>query len=74
MPLPPAATTPYDSDAEPLPTNLGAAIEALDASALYRTRLGDDFVDYYVHLKRAEWNRYLAALSEWEHAEYFDTF
>ena len=72
--LPAPSATPYDSEASALPTNLGQAIEALDASGFYRTALGDDFVDYYVHLKRAEWQRYLATISEWEHEEYFAIF
>jgi len=74
MALPPPTVTPYDAGAELLPTNLGAAIGALEASELYRKRLGNDFVDYYAHLKRSEWNRYLPTLLEWEHAEYFETF
>ena len=35
---------------------------------------GDDVVDYLVRLKRAEWERYLGALSEWEQAEYFGLY
>ena len=74
LPLPAPSATPYDSDAQALPTHLGHAIDALAESAFYRQELGEDFVDYYVHLKRAEWQRYLGTVSEWEHDEYFETF
>jgi glutamine synthetase len=72
--LPPPTNTPYDTDAPALPGNLGEAIDMLNGSTTFRRRLGDAFVDYYVHLKRAEWERYLASVSQWEHDEYFDTF
>jgi glutamine synthetase len=66
--------SPYDNDAQALPTSLGEAIDAFDGSALYRTALGDETVDYLLTLKRFEWNRYLASISEWEQAEYFSLF
>lgn len=62
---------PYDNSAPLLPTNLGDAIAAFEAGELYRTSIGQTFVDYYVHLKRAEWERYISTISEWEHREYF---
>ena len=72
-PLPLAS--PYDdAAAERLPASLLAAIERFEASELYRTALGDEFVSYLTRLKRAEWDRYLMTISEWEHAEYFTAF
>lgn len=65
---------PYGSDAPCLPANLGVAIEAFAASGMYRATLGDETVDYLARLKRAEWDRYLGAISEWEQAEYFGLF
>lgn len=65
---------PYDNGSERLPTNLGEAITAFEQSAFYRSTLGDATVDYYTRLKRAEWDRYLAHLSEWEQTEYFSLF
>jgi glutamine synthetase len=49
---------------------------------LFRAALGDIFVDYFVLLKRSEWDRYLRSgasqqsddASEWEQNEYFDFF
>lgn len=71
---PPPTLSPYDSDATELPASLLVAIDAFDGSDLYRRTLGDDCVDYLVRIKRYEWDRYLAAVSEWEQAEYFSLF
>lgn len=65
---------PYENDAERLPTSLRTAIECFEASPLYRRDLGDDFVGYFSKLKRAEWEKYLMTVSEWEQAEYFTAF
>ena len=67
--------TPYEqSGGELLPRSLGEAIDAFEASSMYRKALGDPIVDYLVALKRSEWNRFLAAVTDWEHAEYFDLY
>ncbi|QBF33008.1 glutamine synthetase family protein [Thalassococcus sp. S3] len=71
---PEPALAPYDAAAPALPSDLGAAITAFQGSDLYRTSLGDAFVDYLSQLKSAEWRRYLNHLSEWEQAEYFSLF
>lgn len=65
---------PYQGQAEMLPNNLHSAIEAFENSTFYRMVLGDGFVDYLCHIKRAEWHRYLGAVSEWEQREYFSLF
>jgi glutamine synthetase len=77
---------PYAADAEPLPADLGEAIDAFDADPLYRRELGDPFVDYFVMMKRFELGRYQtavgssgdagpsAAVSDWEMREYFEFF
>lgn len=71
----PAPTeTPYDDAAAPLPATLGEAIAAFDGSALYRDAFGPETVDYLVTLKRAEWDRYLSVISEWEQDEYLTLF
>ena len=73
--VPPSATdSPYDNEAELLPTNLGVAIELFDQSSFYRQQLGGAFVDYLVRIKQAEWQRYLAEVSDWEQREYFELF
>ncbi|MEE9414562.1 MAG: glutamine synthetase family protein [Acidimicrobiales bacterium] len=73
---PPALTnSPYDEAAGPLlPRNLEQAIQAFDASEIYREMLGNSFVDYLVTIKQHEWNRFMATVTDWEHREYFELF
>ncbi|MEM8838560.1 MAG: glutamine synthetase family protein [Pseudomonadota bacterium] len=71
-PLP--SLTPYDDSSEYLPASLGDAIADFEESPLFREALGEEFATYLSVLKRAEWQRYLGALSEWEQEEYFDLF
>ena len=40
----------------------------------FREALGAEFVDYYVHIKNAEIERFQAEVSDWEHREYFEMF
>ncbi len=76
----PSADTPYEAEAPLLPKNLGEALTALRASELFRTCLGDTFVEYFAHIKEAELARYRAESSDqaevtaWEQNEYFDLF
>jgi glutamine synthetase len=71
---PPAAETPYDADAERLPGSLLSAIQHFEQSAFMRAEFGDTFVDYISRIRRAEWERYHLAVSEWEQAEYFNLY
>lgn len=71
---PPPVERPYEGDAQMLPDNLHSAMTAFSSSGFYRAQLGDEFVDYYTHIKQAEWSRYLRAVSEWEQREYFSLF
>lgn len=75
----------YAAERPMLPKSLGAALDALSGSALYRRELGDRFVDYYTALKRTELGRFETYLkerghdagdepTEWEQNEYFDFF
>jgi len=75
---------PYTADRPLLPASLGQALNALEASALFRREFGEVFVDYYLKLKRNELGRYRKWLdenrateaepTEWEQNEYFDFF
>jgi len=72
---PPPTESPYEPEGgPPLPRNLGDAIEHFDTSAMFRDTLGDAVVDYLVTLKRSEWNRFNAAVTDWEQNEYFDLY
>ena len=70
----PSADRPYDTKAPALPRSLGEALDALAEDPCLRAGLGDAFVDYYLHLKRAEIVRFEAEVSDWEHREYFSLF
>jgi glutamine synthetase len=71
---PPSADTPYEADAPLLPKSLREAVFALDEDPFFRRVLGDAFVDYYVHIKKAEIARFQAEVTDWEHREYFEMF
>ena len=69
-PGPPTAE-PYLADARRLPSSLMQALDALRADDLFASTFGQDVVDWIVTLKRAEIDRYLADVSDWEQREYF---
>jgi len=71
---PPSADTPYETKAELLPKSLCEAVFALEGDPFFRETLGASFVDYYVHIKNAEIERFQAEVSDWEHREYFEMF
>ncbi|WP_260928933.1 glutamine synthetase family protein [Novosphingobium sp. 9] len=72
---PPAPVeSPYAANVETLPRTLEAALGHLDASTLLREKLGSDFVDHFLLIKRAEVERYNQAVTDWEQREYFDLF
>ncbi len=71
---PSPSSDPYAEGVEPLPTNLMDAIGALDNSDLFRDALGSQFIDYFLHIKRAEIARFLSTVTDWEHREYFEIF
>ncbi len=73
---PPSPTeTPYEeADAPALPRSLMEAVPHFRASALYRDRLGDLFVDYWAAMKEAEIARFLTAVTDWEQREYFEIY
>ncbi len=71
---PPPADTPYETQAAALPKTLREALDALKEDAFFREKLGWGFVDYYLHIKNAELERFQAEVSDWEHREYFEMF
>jgi glutamine synthetase len=66
--------TPYETKAALLPKSLREAVSALDDDPFFRAAFGGAFVDYYVHIKNAEIERFQAEVSDWEHREYFEMF
>jgi glutamine synthetase len=71
-PGPPVHGNAYDEDVAPLPRHLGEAVDAFDASTFTRAEFGDDVVDHYVAAGRAEWDRFLAAVTDWERLRYLE--
>lgn len=65
---------PYEQAAELLPRSLGEAVTALEADPVFREAFGDVVVDWYARIKRAEFERYLAHVSDWEQREYLGLF
>jgi glutamine synthetase len=70
----PSADEPYQSVAPNLPRSLPEAISALQQSALLRSAFGDTFVDYFCHIKEAEYERFQQEVTAWEEREYLDLF
>ena len=70
----PSADTPYETQAALLPKTLREAVFALKDDPFFRDALGAAFVDYYVHIKNAEIERFQAEVSDWEQREYFEMF
>ena len=71
---PPLADTPYTAEAPTLPQSLMEAVEAFENSEMYRAVLGDDFVKYFLTLKKFEIKRFLSEVTDWEQREYFEIF
>jgi glutamine synthetase len=70
----PSADTPYETQAPALPRTLREAVDALKDDPFFRQSLGAGFIDYYVHIKNAEIERFQAEVSDWEQREYFEMF
>lgn len=70
----PSADTPYETKASLLPKSLREAVFALHDDPFFRNAMGAEMVDYYVHIKNAEIDRFQAEVTEWEQREYFEMF
>jgi glutamine synthetase len=55
-----------------LPSSLGEAVDLLEVSSTARKWLGDDFVDHFVAMKRAELRAQSLAVTDWEVARYLE--
>lgn len=77
---------PYESANPALPADLGDGLSALADSAFFRAQFGNLFMDYYIQLKQAEWDRFGqycedngvdkdgTDVTDWEQNEYYDFF
>ncbi len=73
---------PYDElrarGLDTLPTNLLQATMELERDDVIREALGEarneDYVDYFIKVKREEWNRYHEQVTPWEIKEYLTRF
>lgn len=63
---------PYTAPVAALPRSLGEALDALAADPVFARVWGSEVVAWFTALKRAEFDRYLAHVSDWEQREYFD--
>ncbi|GAB6181657.1 type I glutamate--ammonia ligase [Desulfotomaculum defluvii] len=75
---PPASSdgkNPYEqSELEKLPMSLPEALAELQRNPVICSYLGRDFIQHYVTLRLAEWQRFQNHISDWEIKEYFELF
>ncbi|WP_227132537.1 type I glutamate--ammonia ligase [Halorubellus salinus] len=57
-----------------LPTNLGEALDALEADEVVQNALGEHVTEKFLEAKRSEFNDYRVSVSEWEKDRYLETF
>ena len=69
-----SASAAYLAERPLLPCSLMEALEGFRSSDLMRQELGETFSHYLYHLKKFEADRFLAAVTDWEHQEYFEMF
>jgi glutamine synthetase len=65
---------PYGAEADRLPGSLMEAVAALRADRAFAERFGAEYVEYFITLKEAEVQRFLAAVTDWEQREYFSLY
>ena len=57
---------------EKVPDSLGAALEALAKDEVIKSAMPGRLYKVFHHYKRDEWERYLAAVTDWERNEYLE--
>jgi glutamine synthetase len=77
----PSADTPYETKAPALPKSLREAARVLREDGALRAGFGPAFIDYYAHIKEAEFARFAKEadaetvdVTQWEQNEYLDLF
>lgn len=74
---PPPALARQDAYAQEfthLPRSLPHALTALEEDEFFRETLGEEYIRHYILMRRAEWERYEAAVTDWEYKEYLDLY
>ena len=61
-----------DHGLERVPDSLGAALVELEKDEIVRSAMPGRLYDVFQHYKRDEWERYLAAVTDWEQDEYLE--
>jgi glutamine synthetase len=72
-PGPPIVRNGHEQSPATLPSDWRAAIDAAERSAFLRTALGDFFLDNYIAVKRQEWDKFNARVSEADYEWYLET-
>lgn len=68
------AKAAYLSDRKVLPRSLMEAVSAFRDDAVMKAELGEVFHNYMIMLKEFEISRFLSAVTDWEHTEYFEMY
>ena len=69
--------TPAEKDAagiDSMPASLEEALDAFEENQIARETLGEHIFEKYVAHKRAEWNKYRIAVTDWELEEYLSAY
>jgi glutamine synthetase len=69
-----AVTAAYLSDRAILPGSLMEALTSFEKDDVIKAELGEVFHHYFHSLKQFEVDRFLSAVTDWEHNEYFEVF
>ena len=64
----------YAAPADVLPRTLGEALRHLEQDEWARRVFGDVFIQHYLKLRNAEYDRFLRYVTDWERNEYQDLF
>ncbi|MEA3332393.1 MAG: type I glutamate--ammonia ligase [Pseudomonadota bacterium] len=69
--------TPAEKDAagiDSMPASLEEALDAFEGNEIARETLGEHIFEKYVAHKRAEWDKYRTAVTDWELEEYLSMY
>ncbi|HPB91655.1 MAG TPA: glutamine synthetase family protein [Rugosibacter sp.] len=74
-PGPPLNDNPYaQTHLEAMPASLLEAVDALATSEMLKNGMGKALIDHFIGQKKHEIGRFMSAVTDWEHTEYFEMF